>query len=238
MSTPIPDSGLIIVHSGHPNRDVITPELSKIYFNLCQTTSDINEHLPILRNLSAKYDNVVEFGVRWIVSTYALLAGRPSKLTSVDVIHPAAQGADIKIVENLAKDNFVDFNFIQESTLNANLFDECDMLFIDTLHHYKQLKTELYIHAHKVKKCIVFHDIISFGHGNEGDYLKIKSTNVVTQAYIESLKDEQGIRLAVVEFMKEHPEWYVEDLFSNNNGLLILKRKEESQNEDQSILNT
>jgi hypothetical protein len=51
------------------------------YMALCNTESDINEHLETLYNLANKYGHITEFGVRAGVSTTAFIAGR---LTSVE----------------------------------------------------------------------------------------------------------------------------------------------------------
>ena len=42
---------------------------------LCNTKSDINEHLPALRDLASKCDTVIEMGVRYCVSTWAFIEG-------------------------------------------------------------------------------------------------------------------------------------------------------------------
>lgn len=59
-----------------------------------ETESDIQEHLETLRRYSSLCDSVVEMGVRYIVSTWALLAGKPKKMISIDIQHPAEIGAD------------------------------------------------------------------------------------------------------------------------------------------------
>ena len=41
------------------------------YFQLCDTPSDINEHLPTLFEYTKKCSSVLELGVRGCVSSYA-----------------------------------------------------------------------------------------------------------------------------------------------------------------------
>ncbi|MGD9307318.1 MAG: glycosyltransferase family 4 protein, partial [Desulfobacterales bacterium] len=48
----------------------ITFALEKIYSQKCETPSDINQHLPILRKYAAQCSHITEFGVRGVVSTW------------------------------------------------------------------------------------------------------------------------------------------------------------------------
>ena len=50
-------------------------KLQEIYEGLCSTPSDINEHLPTLKKYAEECEHITEMGVRWVVSTYALLMG-------------------------------------------------------------------------------------------------------------------------------------------------------------------
>lgn len=53
--------------------------LEQKYTELCVNPSDINEHLPTLKKYAEECDHITEMGVRGIVSTYALLMGKPKK---------------------------------------------------------------------------------------------------------------------------------------------------------------
>ena len=77
--------------------------LEDIYLFLCDTPSDINEHLPVLKELASQSDSVVEMGVRWVVSTFALLAGKPKSLTSMDIQDPNKYNNRIDIAYDFAK---------------------------------------------------------------------------------------------------------------------------------------
>ena len=57
-------------------------ELEIKYNELCVTPSDINEHLPTLKVYAEQCEHVTEMGVRGIVSTYALLMGKPKTMIS------------------------------------------------------------------------------------------------------------------------------------------------------------
>lgn len=168
------------------------------YFDsLSRTTSDINEHLPTLKRYARECESIVELGVRGIVSTWALLAGKPKRMLSVDIEHPSAFGGDIMAVYDATADEGIEYNFIQKSSLEIDL-PEHDFLFIDTLHTYDQLSAELERHHDKVKKFIAMHD-----------------TN---------LAGDLGMKTAVDNFLQAHPEWVIAEHFENNNGMTILKR--------------
>ena len=45
------------------------------YKTLCTTSSDINEHLPTLKEYALKVNHITECGVRGVVSSYAFASG-------------------------------------------------------------------------------------------------------------------------------------------------------------------
>ena len=81
------------------------------YQKLCKTFSDINEHLPTLKRYTQQCETVVEMGVRGIVSTWALLAGKPKTLVSIDIEDPSAFGGDIWEVYDAANAEGINFSF-------------------------------------------------------------------------------------------------------------------------------
>lgn len=186
-------------------------KIKEIYEQKTLIQNDINEHLSTLLKYSTESDVIVELGVRSIVSTWAFLFGKPKKLISIDIVHPSKYinhdplGCNIELVDSLAKENDIDFEFILEDSLKVNL-PECDLIFFDTLHTYNQLKKELELHAIKCKKYLIFHDTVSFATTGE-------------------VKGEEGIGRAISEFLEQNTNWIVEEVFTNNNGLTILKRK-------------
>jgi cephalosporin hydroxylase len=182
---------------------------------LIQTPSDINEHLTTLRTYSSLCDHVTEMGVRWLVSTYALLAGAPKALVSIDMTHPRVFGADISTVENYAADLGTNFKFIESNSLALEIAPT-DLLFIDTWHAYKQLIAELRLHQANVAKYIILHDTTSYANHDESSY-----------AALGEDWQPQGIGLwkAVEDFIEEFPEWQIKHRYTHNNGLTILQRK-------------
>jgi len=186
--------------------------LEELYNQKTNEPSDIHEHLPTLKKYAEECSHITEMGVRWIVSTYAFLMGKPDKLISIDIQHPNTWNADLSPVEAAANEVNAKFEFILGDTLQIDI-EETDLLFIDTWHAYKQLKAELNRHHSKAKKYIILHDTTSYEFKDETSY--------------ESLGwhgDGPGIGQAIDEFLAENTDWVLHEKFTNNNGLTILKR--------------
>lgn len=180
----------------------------KEYNQLVYTPSDINEHLPTLCKYAEKCDVVVELGVRYIVSSWAFVVAKPKKLISVDIVnpdtHPDSRGYRVHHLQSACSENGTEFEFILGDSRKIDL-PEHDLLFIDTLHNYEVLKEELRVQAPKTRKFIAFHDTTLFGY-----------------------RDEQGqgpgLIKAIQEFLASNPNWSIEEVYNNNNGLTILAK--------------
>lgn len=160
------------------------------------TSYDIMEHLPTLKKYASECDHVTEFGVRWMVSTWALLAGYPKHMISYDINKPPNNLDEIY-------DKVPNFKFIQANVLDIEI-EETDLLFIDTLHVYEQLKQEFNLHSNKAKKYIILHDTTTFSKNGEGGGV--------------------GLEPAISEFLETNHNWKIKEVFHNNNGLTILER--------------
>lgn len=167
------------------------------YNQLCLTPSDIWEHLSSLKRYAEQSESIIELGVRKVVSTWALLAGKPKWMWSVDIVPPEEHGSDTFEVFDLAFNQGTDWQFLLKSSLEIEL-PQHDFLFIDTLHTYEQLTKELEKHSPRVRKFIAMHD-----------------------THIPGL-DEMG--QAVSEFLTAHPEWQIAEDRLMNNGMTFLKR--------------
>lgn len=171
----------------------------------CIRESDINEHLPILAKLASECYRVTEFGVRDGQSTRAFLYAATRKigpsLRSYDVdIHPV-----VTHLFESAKYEGADVQYIKGNTLLIDI-EPTDLLFIDTLHTYEQLKAELDRHGNKVMKYIAFHDTKNMGLGAWDT-------------------EPRGLLNAILDYLVEHPnEWNIHYNTIKNNGLLVLKR--------------
>lgn len=186
------------------------------YNVLVKIPSDINEHLPVLKKYAEQCDHVTEMGVRYIVSTFALVLAKPKKLIAIDLFHPSHYGDHYRLdlISQYAKDNSIDFSFKLQNTLEC-IIEPTDMLFIDTLHVYGQLKAELELHAKNVKKYLVFHDTTSYENTDEPHYYQTPNLD----------KSKIGLWPAIQEFLDSNTEWEIAERRTNNNGLTILQKK-------------
>jgi hypothetical protein len=178
-------------------------QLEQIYLQKCEKVSDINQHLPTLKRYSDECNHITEMGVRWVVSTYAFMMGKPKKLISIDIDSIEKYGISVDDLENLALDNGIEFEFVIADTRKIEI-DETDLLFIDTYHVYEQLKIELNLHGNKAKKYIIMHDTEERGERGQDGGL--------------------GLNLAINEFISENPHWTIHEYFPNCCGLTVLKR--------------
>lgn len=161
-----------------------------------------HEHMPTMRLLS-KGLRVIEFGARHGTSTLAIATGEPKWFITYDIEIKET----VKQIHAIAAiDCGVNMSVIEANDLEIEI-PECDLLFIDTLHTYTQLKQELALHGNKAKRYIVMHDIVSFGHTNE-----------------DGSAEGPGLLPAIIEFLEANPHWHVESYYFNNNGLMILGR--------------
>lgn len=181
---------------------------------LKRTRSDINEHLSTLVEYSKECNHVTEFGVREAVSTWSFLL-YPKKIMAYDIQYHA----NIIELRMLAKEYNIDFNFIKADDLKIEI-EQTDLLFIDTLHCYKQLIAELNLHSKKVNKYIIMHNTVSYGTTDEPIY------NHASEIVKNISSEKQGLENAYVDFLlsEEGQNWVVHEIFTNNNGLTILKR--------------
>lgn len=191
-------------------------ELKVRYDRLFHTPSSINELMPILMEYARLCESVTELGVDIGQSTTAFLMAQPDSLRSIDLeIHP--QLNELFAMGTLEIDDAAGqpplWGFRMEDTLwefckadsrQVNI-PKTDLLFIDTIHEYEHLKTELERHHSQVRTWIMLHDTISFGE-------------------IGEIPDSRGIMPAIEEFMVAHPEWRMLSHLRYNNGLFIMKR--------------
>lgn len=174
------------------------------------------QHMPTLRHM-CHGKTVLELGSRFGTSTLAILAARPKYLLSCDI----EKRSTITDLEQHAADEGIPFDFFEcddmrlFETIESEgqtwdlLDDDCfDILFIDTLHTYAQLKAELELFHTYALKYIVMHDIVSFGRSNEDG----------------NTSGPQGLIPAIEEFLAAHPEWIVDSYYFNCNGLMILRK--------------
>jgi hypothetical protein len=194
--------------------------------HLVAEPSDINGHLMTLARYSSKCVSVLELGVRGCVSSWAFLLGllynnHPTKHLimndikecNVDDILEKARAVGVQIEYNWCND------------LNLDIGDTpIDMVFIDTWHVYGQLKRELAKYGKIARKFIVMHDTTV--DEIDGETIRLGFDPIEQSKESGFPVDEilKGLRPAILEFLRENPNWVIEEKFAHNNGLTILKR--------------
>lgn len=125
------------------------------YALLCATPSDVNEHLPTLREYADKCQHVTEFGVRGCVSLHAFLVSKAKKVVAYDIANVSVPACD-------------KLTFICADVLKVDI-EPTDLLFIDSRHTFNQLQAELCQHSGNVRRWIAMHDLEIFGeYGEDG----------------------------------------------------------------------
>lgn len=184
-----------------PGLEISKNLLEQEYESAKRNPSDINENVNVLYELAKSCKKVTEMGVRTGVSTRAFLYA-DVELTSYDI----KLNKEVMRLFDYAKTLGKNVKYIEADVLTVDI-EETDLLFIDTLHTYKQLKKELELHGNKSKRFIAFHDTYTFGLVGEFS------------------QDKKGLLSAIIEFMIENKHWSFSKYMTNNNGMLVLERQ-------------
>lgn len=198
-------------------------ELLQTYEWHCKTPSDINEHIPILREMSYECSSVAEIGVRSLVSTWGILQGlsenenTKKSYLGIDVEKPPDE--KLKKAKRLSREHGIEFTFWHVNDMHIQL-EPTDMLFIDSLHTYCHLTYELETFSRNIGKYICLHDT-SDPWGNQNDITYTGDYSEYPAAYDRT---KAGLWPAVVDFLKKHPEWSLFKQLTSNHGFTILKR--------------
>lgn len=159
---------------------------------------DMFEHLPWLSEKVSECTHVTEFGVGRGESTRALLRH--------DVEIHSYEFMPINNIEQLFEDAIKHGRRITLHVVDITkiVIAPTDLLVVDSYHSYDQVKTELELHADKVRKYIFFHDTTLYADRGQGG--------------------ENGIWPAIDEFLQSHTEWQLVERRTNNNGMTLIKR--------------
>lgn len=186
----------------------------KEFYETCLTIpTAITPHLQTLRHYASKCEIACEFGVKRGFSSSALLMGA-AVVHSWDI----APTREAQRLAQLAPR--WDYH-IEDSRLCQT--PVCDLLFVDSLHTYAQVKAELDTMRGLIRKYLICHDVLTFGSvGADGE------SGRQSWAYEpgQSVPQEHlGIMPAILEFMAADPCWDVLEINPYSHGLLVLKRR-------------
>jgi hypothetical protein len=193
-----------------------------------KNSSDIMEHLPTLYRYAKECDSVFETGVRGCVSSWAFLYGLlDNKTTNKKCLFMNdIDNCDIEELLNASK-NFDNINVTYEwkNNLLLDFKQNYDITFIDTWHVYGQLKRELTKFSKITNKYIIMHDTTIDGIKGETIRIGWDANKQSAESGIPVEEIRKGLIYAIKEFLHDNPEWHVKNVFTNNNGLTILARK-------------
>lgn len=200
------------------------------YLELCNTQSDINEHLPTLFEYASKCSSVLELGVRGCISSYAFASGLISELNE-------NTGSKLLVLNDINECNIseltsycekikdkIDIRYFWINDLDLNLDSNIDLTFIDTWHVYGHLKRELEKFSKITNKYIIMHDTTL--DAIYGESIRC-NWNVQDQSKKTGIPCEEitkGLQPAIDEFLQLNKDWKIHEVFTNNNGLTVLKR--------------
>jgi hypothetical protein len=199
-------------------------KLWSCYIEHCEQTSDIHEHVPVLRQYASECSSVIEIGLRTMNSSWGILQG----LSENSSLHRSYLGIDLEQpadfllnqARDLAQKNGISFDFWQANDLFIDI-KPTEMLFIDSLHIYCHLTYELEKFSPKVSKYIIMHDT-SDPWGSIDDFQQYHGNRSEYPEFID--RHKRGLWQAVEDFLARHPEWVLHERRLNNHGLTVLKR--------------
>jgi glycosyltransferase involved in cell wall biosynthesis len=169
--------------------------IDDIYDSVKAMPRDLDRHLPALRKLAGMCEHITEFTKRR-ESAVAFLAGTPGKVVSYCMEPDPLQ----ERLTTLAGDRY---QCQHVPSTKVPTIDPTDMLFIDSQHTYRRATEELEKYGKKVRRYIVMHDVLAYGHrGEDGT--------------------QYGLLDAAGDFIYKNPEWFVVHYATEQHGLLIL----------------
>ena len=212
--------------------------LIKKFRTMCNTASDINEHLPTLFRYAKQCNSALELGVRGCVSSWAISAGLHENKNGVkkrifmNDSRECQIGELVDILEPLGIDVKYEWKNDLEIVFGAD--EKYDMVFIDTWHVYGQIKRELEKFSAVATKYIIMHDttvdevdgetLREYGYNYQQAFGR--ATELAAETGIPRDEIMKGMWFGIQEFLANHPEWFIKDRFFNNNGLMVLARRQ------------
>lgn len=196
-----PGGELEMKRSGPPASNLPPLDLNQLYEHQLRTSTDINEHMPYLKELASTCNHVTELSCWNNGALMALASGRPKKLISVcpnekpewQLFHS----------RRLTMGDRTTFTSMLGHPLAA-VIEETDLLFISTVHNGEFLLQELTRYADKVRKFIVIQNTGVYGENGDGG--------------------GKGLRHGVADFLERNEHWDVAHDDRKCNGIMTLIR--------------
>jgi hypothetical protein len=206
----------------------------KKFRGLCNTASDINEHLPTLFRYAKQCNSAIELGVRGCISSWAIASGLLENKNGVKkrmFLNDSRECQIGEFVDAVESQNLdIKYEWKNDLELQFEPGETYDMVFIDTWHVYGQIKRELEKFSSVATKYIIMHDttvdeihgetVREYGYNYQHAYGR--ATELAAETGIPRDEILKGMWYGIQEFLAAHPEWYIKDRYFNNNGLMVL----------------
>lgn len=136
------------------------------------------KYLPHIREYMKECNSYRELGTNQGASAAAVLLEKVPFVQLIDKsfsrLNPSKH-----YFEAYAKENNIELNLVESSSLEVNITRNTDFLFVDSVHKYNHVTKELNIYSPFVNKYIMIHDTVGY----------------------------PGVGQAVVDFLKNTTEW-------------------------------
>ncbi len=175
-------------------------KIQEAYERLLTEPTDIQAHIPILRECAAG-KRVVEFGCRRGVSTMAMMAGNPIFLQTYDL----DRTPDVDVMLDMAKAEGIDLRFVQADIDKLESVPDCDFVFADAHHNGNAVAINLRLAKAAGAKKFASHDTEIF-------------------ARVGDLEGTPGILDAFDAFLAENKDWKICYKSEESYGLTIISR--------------
>lgn len=182
-----------------------------LYERVLKLDSDMRHELPILHELAKECRHITEIGVRGGLSTIALLAACPESLVSWDI--ELQWIARICLLQHLRDSEPPPGRWRTKFQPRCGdstkvITEGTDLLVIDSLHTFEQLRRELKKHGNQSRRYVAIHD-----------------TSPKTFGYKSEDGSEPGLRAAIREFQEKwYPRWQLVYQHDHGSGLTVLQR--------------
>ena len=221
----------INIYKFRKKKSHLSPEkYLELKFKILKTQkSDINEHLVTLFENAKTVETIFETGVRGVVSSWAFLYGlHKNNLSRKKLFLNDINKCDIEEISKYAKKLNINFDYAWGNNLDLELSERFDLIFIDTWHVYAQLKRELEKFSQICNKYIILHDTTVDGEYGESIRLNWDTSKQSIETGFPIEEINKGLWPAVEDFLTKNKDWKLKKRYTNNNGLTILEKVNES----------
>ena len=213
--------------------------LYTLYHELCTNRSEINEHLPIIKEHSSMCSSVMSLSLGDIGTTYSILYG----------LHSSSNHSLSSLSSNPGRESFpmergrmyigADYHFSKlrgcyplielieldknelsiDNIIKIDSLPKIDLLFIDSIHTYCHVCYQLETYSHFISKYIILHDTANpWGFNDDITY-----TGDLSEYHPSYDRNKFGVWPAIEDFLNVHKEWNLKTRLYNNHGLVILE---------------